>query len=112
MTEDARMAIARTGPQRARSWPAVLLAGLVAAGCGARVSTNPAAPSAHESSAPGASSVRAPSSSPSATGRAAAVAELDQLFASMAKAVSAGDRAGYLALVDLSDPVFALEHQR
>ena len=34
------------------------------------------------------------------------------LVESMAAAVQAGDRAGYLALVDLSNPTFALEHTR
>jgi hypothetical protein len=42
----------------------------------------------------------------------AADAAISALVASMAAAVRAGDRAGYLALVDLSDPVFALEHGR
>jgi hypothetical protein len=42
----------------------------------------------------------------------AAPSELDGLLQSMQAAVLAGDRDGYLALVDPSDPVFALEHAR
>jgi len=38
--------------------------------------------------------------------------EIDALLEAMAAAVLAGDRAAYLALVDLSNPTFALEHTR
>jgi hypothetical protein len=38
--------------------------------------------------------------------------EIAELVASMQAAVEAADRDAYLALVDLSDPRFALEHTR
>src|SRR5215210_9167470 len=41
-----------------------------------------------------------------------AATELDGLLGSMQAAVQASDQDAYLALVDLSDPVFALEHTR
>lgn len=81
---------------------AVLSAAIVA-GCGAL------APSPAASPPPTSASTFAPT--PAAPTQAA-TAEIDALVASMATAVQAGDRTGYLALVDLSDPVFALEHTR
>lgn len=53
---------------------------------------------------------------PSAASPAASVAsdtaEIEALLDAMGLAVASGDRDAYLALVDLSDPVFALEHTR
>ena len=82
-----------------------VLSVVVAIGCG------PVAPSA--STPPGTTSPGSPAASPSAiaspaTGRA----EIPGLVALLEAAVLAGDRTAYLALVDLSDPVFALEHTR
>lgn len=51
-------------------------------------------------------------SAPAATPEAAAVAELEELVTSMERAVLGGERDRYLDYVDLSDPVFALEHTR
>ena len=45
-------------------------------------------------------------------GQSPAVNEIDGLVVAMEAAVLAGDEAAYLSLVDLSDPVFALEHTR
>lgn len=55
----------------------------------------------------------APTSAPTQTASTRdAVDAIDALVASMAASVRTGDRSGYLAHVDLSDPVFALEHTR
>jgi peptidase MA superfamily protein len=82
-----------------------LLCVLLAAGCGSPViPATPSSPTLPAQSAPGPSSV-APSVDP-------AVAEIQALLGQMAAAVLAGDRDGYLALVDQADPVFAVEHER
>lgn len=86
-----------------------LLAALFVAACGGPSASAPRATSEVASSAP--VSI-APSAAPSVASTAAATRKIDDLVASMAAAVRAGDRAGYLALVDLSDPIFALEHGR
>lgn len=68
--------------------------------------------SALPASAPVASSPGvAPTSLPSAPFNAD-VAAIETLVDDMATAVMARDRTGYLALIDQSDPVFALEHSR
>jgi len=68
------------------------LAGLLAAGC--------AGPSAEASS------------QATHLGQSPAAIEIDALVVALEAAVQAPDRAAYLSLVDLSDPVFALEHTR
>lgn len=82
-----------------------LLCVLLAVGCSTPVipaspgsSTRPAQSAASQSAV-------APSADPAA-------AEIQALVGQMAAAVLAGDREGYLALVDRSDPVFAIEHER
>ena len=67
-------------------------------------------PSAVGSIAPPPASAIVPSASPSSADPSAA--DIQSLLDRMAAAVVAGDRDGYLALVDLADPVFALEHTR
>src|SRR5687768_194226 len=84
-------------------WLALLLVG-VAAGC-----TPAPVPSAGASIAP---PVATTGPSAPASSELAAAAEIQALVDRMAAAVLAGDRGGYLALVDLADPVFALEHTR
>lgn len=49
---------------------------------------------------------------PTQISRSPAASEIDQLVVSMEAAVRAADRDAYLSDVDLSDPVFALEHTR
>lgn len=66
-------------------------------------------PSAGASIAPPPSATALPSVPAASAG---AAAEVQALLDRMAAAVLAGDRDGYLALVDLTDPVFALEHTR
>jgi hypothetical protein len=88
-----------------------LLAFVVAACGGPQPSAAPAtdAPSSPPSTAPASSpSSPAPASPSAEEARDAILGVVD----SMAAAVRAGDRTAYLALVDLSDPVFALEHSR
>ena len=80
---------------------AVVIAALLAVGCRPTASETPAA------------SVAAPSQvATSPSPRFVAANEIRTLVELMAAAVLAGDRAGYLALVDLSNPTFALEHTR
>jgi hypothetical protein len=84
-------------------WLAPLLV-ILAAGCG------PAPlPLAGGSIAPTAAATASPSMPADSSGT---TAEIEALLDRMAAAVLAGDRDGYLALVDLADPVFALEHTR
>jgi hypothetical protein len=80
-----------------------LLAILVAVGCGPVAPTAPPATLAPQSPPASPSTSAAPTS-----GRA----EIQDLVVSMEAAVRAADRAAYLALVDLSDPVFEREHTR
>jgi hypothetical protein len=79
---------------------------VLAAGCGA-----PVVPAT-----PGQSTVPPPTATYGPTSPAPfpepAAAEVDALLGRMAAAVLAGDRDGYLGFVDLSDPVFAIEHAR
>lgn len=85
--------------------PLALLLVLLAAGC-----TDPL-----RSATPGPSTPPVPTASPvesAAPSPDPATAEIEGLLGQMAAAVLAGDRAGYLALVDQSDPVFAVEHER
>ena len=84
-----------------------LLLVILAAGCGAPVI--PATPGASALTVQGTPTVPAPSV-PSAD--PAAAAEVQALLGRMTAAVLAGDRDAYLALVDLSDPVFAVEQER
>lgn len=86
------------------TWRRALLTALLAASCGG---PSPSAPGATVGPTP---SMAAPATDPGSSGAPAAA--IDALLASMQGAVLAGDRAGYLALVDPSDPVFALEHGR
>jgi hypothetical protein len=84
-------------------WLAPLLI-ILAAGCG------PApVPSGAASIAPSTVASASPSAPAASSGTAA---EVQALLDRMAAAVLAGDRDGYLALVDLADPVFALEITR
>lgn len=53
-----------------------------------------------------------PSPSPVPSSDPSADAEIVGLVEAMAAAVRAGDRDAYLALIDLTDPVFATEHSR
>lgn len=53
-----------------------------------------------------------PSPIPDSSLNPAAANEINELVVSMESALQAGDKAAYLSLVDLSDPVFALEHTR
>ncbi|HUG30934.1 MAG TPA: hypothetical protein VMQ65_10530 [Candidatus Limnocylindria bacterium] len=88
-------------PKAVRLAPVIAFVALLTVGCLPIASETPAA------------SVPAPSqvaTSPSPW--LAAAKEIGALVNSMAAAVLAGDRAGYLALVDLSNPTFALEHTR
>ena len=81
-----------------------VLSTLTALGCG------PVAPA---SAPPGSVPAQSAGASPStAASPSAGRAEIPGLVAAMEAAVLAGDRDAYLALVDLSDPVFALEHTR
>jgi hypothetical protein len=81
---------------------------LLIASCGGPTATAPAASPAATADLPTPSAAAASAfASPATTSEA-----IDALVKSMAAAVLAGDRAAYLALVDLSDPVFALEHGR
>jgi hypothetical protein len=86
-------------------WLALLAVVLVAA-CGERM-----APTATtQSTLPRQTATDVPATSALSADQAAA--EVRALLAHMAAAVLAGDRDAYLALVDLSDPVFAIEHMR
>ena len=91
------MPASRTRVGMKTRWLALLLV-LVAAGCGDRpVSTSPA---------PSTSSTPVPHGPVRRPGRTAeSAAEIEALLGQMAAAVLAGDQDGYLALVDLSDPV-------
>ena len=85
--------------------PAILAVLLALSACG------PAPTAAPPSSSAGRPTIAAPTTA--ATGPAgSAAAELDDLVASMAAFVMAGDKDGYLSLVDRSDAVFATEHTR
>jgi len=84
-------------------WLAPLLVILVA-GCGPVPM-----PSAAPSIAPPPAATSIPSAPAASTGTAA---EVQALLEQMTAAVLAGERDDYLALVDLADPVFALEHTR
>jgi hypothetical protein len=89
----------------------VLLVALAPAGQLAPVATS--RPSNAHSTIPSAvSSPAAAVPTPVATEDASASAELADLVAAMASAVIDGDLERYLDLVDLSDPVFAIEHTR
>jgi hypothetical protein len=80
-----------------------LVTALVAIGCG------PVAPTIPPATLP----TQSPAASPSITAApTSGRVQIPDLVASMEAAVRAGDRASYLALVDLSDPVFELEHAR
>ena len=85
------------------------LVGLLAvAGCGNPSGATPVPSTIAPSSPSGASSTPPAAASPASAG----AAEIQSVVGRMAAAVEARDRDGYLALVDLSDPVFALEHTR
>lgn len=86
-------------------WLAPLLVVLVA-GCGP--APMPSAGASIEPPAP--TAVSSVSSSPAAS--PGTTAEVQAVLDRMAAAVLAGDRDAYLALVDLADPVFGLEHTR
>ena len=86
-------------------WLAPLLVVLVAA-CGERIV--PTAATQPTLQAP--SATNGPQSSVVSADQAAV--EVQALLGHMAAAVLSGDRDGYLAFVDLSDPVFAIEHTR
>lgn len=91
------------GPRSVATPLLAALLGVAIAACG----SNPAslAPTPIPTPGPTVSLTRPPGSlSPSA--------EIEFLVESMAAHVRVGDKAGYLALVDLSDPTFALEHTR
>ncbi len=83
-----------------------LLAAVLAAGCGP---LSPSAPSGAPLATP---ALTGAPSLPSTAAPSSAIADIEGLVASMQAAVVAGDQATYLALVDLSDPVFVLEHTR
>lgn len=85
-----------------RLGPVGLLA--VAACSGPAPSLPPAA------TAGAAASPTTPAMSPAASADAAAA--IEAMVQAMAAAVASGDRAAYLANLDLTDPVFALEHAR
>lgn len=87
--------------------PALLLAVVLVGGCGAPAPSGPSATDVPSPPAATASRPTSPAPEPQAA-QAAILAVID----SMAVAVLAGDRAAYLALVDLTDPVFALELSR
>jgi Peptidase MA superfamily len=100
MTDAARTRLRRS---RAR-FALALVAGLVVA-CGNNPASVPPAPSAVPTPAPTVNLTRPPGSlSPSA--------EIEFLVESLAANVRIGNKADYLALVDLSDPGFRLEHSR
>ena len=81
-----------------------LAAVLIAAGCVSTISPAPSLPTGFTQS---------PSSAPpSQDAQSPAADDFDVLIASMQDAVRTADRDAYLDLVDLSDPVFALEHAR
>lgn len=82
-----------------------LLCVLLAGGCFEPVSPPTPGPSPLPSQ-----SAAIPSSGPASAEPAAAA--IETLVGEMAAAVLAGDQDGYLALVDRSDPVFAIEHER
>jgi hypothetical protein len=85
--------------------PALVVVAVVAA-CGP---VAPSAPSGPSSPA----ATQSPATIPSGTDApSSAVVDIEVLVASMEAAVRAADQATYLDLVDLSDPVFALEHTR
>ena len=92
---------------RQSAWRIALLMVLLTASCGTPSSSLPAVPSV-PSSATASPSVgpASPAASETTSG------EINQLLASMAGAVLARDRTAYMALMDQSDPVFALEHGR
>ena len=90
---------------RAQAALATTLAAAVVAGCGQSPASIAPSASAAPTPAPTITLTRPPGSlSPSA--------EIEFLVASMAANVRIGNRSDYLALVDLTDPGFALEHSR
>ena len=98
------MPLSRTRVRMKNRWLASLLV-VLAAGCA------PVAPTATIMSPLPAQTATGTPSSPVPPANQAA-AEVQALLRQMSAAVLAGDRDGYLALVDLSDPVFAIEHTR
>jgi hypothetical protein len=99
MTESPRAT--RSGALRA-PWIALLVA--VVTACGSN-NASPATPSIAPTPIGTVSLTRPP-------GSLAPEAEIEFLVESMAAHVRVADKAGYLALVDLADPAFALEHSR
>jgi hypothetical protein len=85
--------------------PLLVVLAALAIGCGPAPMPSVGASIAPLPAATGAASPQAPTAGPAA-------AEIHALLDRMAAAVLATDREGYLALVDLTDPVFALEHTR
>lgn len=86
-----------------KGWRHGLLAAILVVGCAGPAS--PAPPGATQGP------VSPPATTPALPSQST-TDSLEALIASMQAAVQAGDKAAYLALVDLSDPVFALEHTR
>lgn len=83
----------------------VLLASVLIAACGGPAPSATPLPLIPQASTP-------PMTSPAAATDPNAAAAIVDLLAAMSAQVRAGDRAGYLSLVDQSDPTFALEHGR
>lgn len=86
-------------------WRLALVGLLAVAACGSPSTTTPPLTAGAPSSTTAGSPLPA---SPGAT----AAAAIEPVVEAMATAVEARDRDAYLALVDVSDPVFALEHTR
>ena len=92
---------------------ALLLALILVAACGGPSPSGPPVTGAPPSVPPSTAAASSPtSSSPASPDAQDARDAILGVVGSMAAAVRAGDRAAYLALVDLTDPVFALEHTR